>query len=265
MDTDGESQTRLTDHDRWDRLDGFPSWSPDGRRLVFVSNRDGNSEIYVMDTDGQNQTCLTCYDGWDGWSPSWSPDGSRLSFVSDRDGNSEIYVMDADGESIGDIEDLIRYNARYNAVIYYDAMTLINTLVSSFRDALAIALVSDEVDLPEAGGGTLKIVGNTWTLQDYSPGGPLVLTDAFDWLEINGTLDVAKDQFPTVPVVGTVETIFPSNTVTLDIVVDASGAELSMTGTVTIEDVETVTIEDVDFDIAEILAAAEFGFLLLFE
>ena len=40
---------------------------------------------------------------------------------------------------------LIRYEARYNAVIYYDAMTLINTLVSSFRDALAIALVSDEV------------------------------------------------------------------------------------------------------------------------
>ena len=212
-----------------------------------------------MDADGQNQTRLTQNLARDG-SPSWSPDGSRLAFVSDRDGDFEIYVMDANiGESIGDVEDLIeaRYNARYNAVIYYDAMTLINTLVSSFRDALAIALVSDEVDLPEAGGGTLKIAGNTWTLQDYSPGGPLVLTDTFSWLEINGTLDVAKDQFPTVPVVGTVETIFPSNTATLDIVVDASGAELSMTG--------TVTIEDVDFDIAEILEAAEFGFLLLFE
>ena len=255
MDADGQNQTRLTDNDYWD---GSPSWSPDGSRLAFASDRDGNSEIYVMDADGQNQTRLTQNLARDG-SPSWSPDGSRLAFVSDRDGNgnSEIYVMDANGESIGDIEDLIRYEARYNAVIYYDAMTLINTLVSSFRDALAIALVSDEVDLPEAGGGTLKIAGNTWTLQDYSPGGPLVLTDTFGWLEINGTLDVAKDQFPTVPVVGTVETSSPSSTVTLDIVVDASGAELSITG--------TVTIEDVDFDIAEILAAAEFGFLLLFE
>ena len=258
MDVDGQNQTRLTDSDGWSRS---LSWSPDGRRLVFESN----GEIYVMDADGQNPTRLTPSYAWDG-SPVWSPDGSRLAFVSDRDGDFEIYVMDADVESIGDVEDLksigdvedlIRYNARYNAVIYYDAMTLINTLVSSFRDALAIALVSDEVDLPEAGGGTLKIAGNTWTLQDYSPGGPLVLTDTFSWLEINGTLDVAKDQFPTVPVVGTVETSSPSSTVTLDIVVDASGAELSMTG--------TVTIEDVDFDIAGILAAAEFGFLLLFE
>ena len=246
MDADGQNQTRLTDNDHWD---GSPSWSPDGSRLAFASN----SGLYVMDADGQNQTRLHA----GGWFPSWSPDGSRLAFAS----KGEIYVMDANGESIGDIEDLIedliRYEARYNAVIYYDAMTLINTLVSSFRDALAIALVSDEVDLPEAGGGTLKIAGNTWTLQDYSPGGPLVLTDTFSWLEINGTLDVAKDQFPTVPVVGTVETSSPSSIVTLDIVVDASGAELSMTG--------TVTIEDVDFDIAEILAAAEFGFLLLFE
>ena len=251
--TDGQSQTRLTDSDGFNTS---PSWSPDGSRLAFVSDRDGDFEIYVMDVDGQNQTRLTDSDGFN-TSPSWSPDGSRLAFVSDRDGDFEIYVMGADVESIGDVEDLIRYNARYNAVIYYDAMTLINTLVSSFRDALAIALVSDEVDLPEAGGGTLKIAGNTWTLQDYSPGGSLVLTDTFGWLEINGTLDVAKDQSPTVPVVGTVETSSPSSTVMLDIVVDASGAELSMTG--------TVTIEDVDFDIAEILAAAEFGFLLLFE
>ena len=259
MDANGQNQTRLTDNDYWD---GSPSWFPAGSRLAFASNRDGNVDIYVMDADGQNQTRLTQNLAEDLF-PSWSPAGSRLAFVSDRDGNSEIYVMDANEEkSIGDIEDLIQYyarykTARYKTVIYYDAMTLINTLVASFRDALATAQVSDEVDLPEAGGGTLKIAGNTWTLQDYSPGGPLILTDTFDWLEINGTLDVAKDQFPTVPVVGTIETSSPSSTVTLDIVVDASGAELSMTG--------TVTIEDVDFDIAEILASAEFGFLLLFE
>ena len=92
---DGERQTRLTDHGGSDTP---PSWSPDGSRLVFVSDRDGNSEIYVMDVDGQNQTRLTDSDGWD-VSPSWSPDGSRLAFVSDRDGNSEIYVMDADGQN----------------------------------------------------------------------------------------------------------------------------------------------------------------------
>ena len=90
---DGQNQIRLTDHG-WA---GSPSWSPDGSRLVFVSDRDGNSEIYVMDVDGQNQTRLTDYDGWG--APVWSPDGSRLVFASDRDGNSEIYVMDADGQN----------------------------------------------------------------------------------------------------------------------------------------------------------------------
>ena len=71
---------------------------PAGNRIAFVSNRDGNFEIYVMDADGSNQTRLTNDPGWDTM-PAWSPDGSRLAFGSDRDGNAEIYVMDADGSN----------------------------------------------------------------------------------------------------------------------------------------------------------------------
>jgi Tol biopolymer transport system component len=64
-----------------------------------VSDRDGNTEIYVMDADGSNQTRLTNSPWVDNW-PSWSPDGSKIAFASDRDGgNWEIYVMDADGSS----------------------------------------------------------------------------------------------------------------------------------------------------------------------
>ena len=122
-----------------------------------------------------------------------------------------------------------------------EIVALSGTLVASFRDAFAVALISDEAEVPGTGGGTLTIAGNTWTLQDYSPDGALI---------INGTLDVAKDQFPQVPVVGTVETTGSSeNTIALDIVVDASGAELVTTG--------TITIDGAAFDIAEIVAAAE--------
>ena len=76
-----------------------PAWSPDGRRLAFVSKRDGNSEIYVMNADGSAQENLTRQPASDSH-PSWSRDGRRLVFVSRRDGNSEIYVMNADGSGL---------------------------------------------------------------------------------------------------------------------------------------------------------------------
>jgi Tol biopolymer transport system component len=65
-------------------------------KIAFVSDRDGNQEIYVMNSDGTNQINLTNNSGHDR-NPSWSPDGSKIAFVSRRDGNSEIYVMNADG------------------------------------------------------------------------------------------------------------------------------------------------------------------------
>ena len=65
-------------------------------QIAFVSDRDGNFEIYVMSINGKNQRRLTKSRGGD-WTPSWSPDGKRIVFSSGRDGNREIYVMDADG------------------------------------------------------------------------------------------------------------------------------------------------------------------------
>ena len=69
-------------------------------RIAFTSDRDGNTEIYVMNADGSGQTRLADSDegGWSR-SPAWSPDGKRIAFASDRDGGSEIYVMDSDGSN----------------------------------------------------------------------------------------------------------------------------------------------------------------------
>jgi len=68
-------------------------------KIAFVTNRDGNNEIYIMSADSSGQTRLTDNPA-DDRHPSWSPDGRRIAFSSDRDGNMEIYVMNADGSGV---------------------------------------------------------------------------------------------------------------------------------------------------------------------
>ena len=90
---DGANLTRLTFSPF---TDWFPSWSPDGTKIAFMSSRDENFEIYVMNADGTNPVNLTNHPGSDGH-PSWSPDGTKIAFDSRRGNNGEIYVMNADG------------------------------------------------------------------------------------------------------------------------------------------------------------------------
>jgi TolB protein len=67
--------------------------------IAFTSERDGNSEIYVMNPDGTGPQRLTDDPAYDAW-PTWSPDGSQIAFMSERSGNPDIYVMDADGSNV---------------------------------------------------------------------------------------------------------------------------------------------------------------------
>jgi Tol biopolymer transport system component len=74
-------------------------------KIVFVSNRDGNDEIYSMSYDGSNVTRLTNNTAQDG-SPDWSPDGSKIAFSSNLSGEFEIYVMNADGSGLTQVTTL---------------------------------------------------------------------------------------------------------------------------------------------------------------
>lgn len=79
----------------------YPTWSPDGSRVLYESAVSGNWEIYVMDldgigNDGGNVVQLTDNDSLDRM-PSWSPDGEWIAFVSDRDGDYEVFRMRPDG------------------------------------------------------------------------------------------------------------------------------------------------------------------------
>ena len=74
-----------------------PTFSTDGYKIAFYSNRDGNGEIYIMNVDGSEQVNLTNNPADDWGEPSFSPDGSKIAFVSKRDGLDEIYIMNVDG------------------------------------------------------------------------------------------------------------------------------------------------------------------------
>jgi TolB protein len=94
MDIDGHNQQRLTDHPDNDRL---PTWSPDGRQVAFISDRDGNYNLYIMDGDGQNLRQVTFATLRTGH-VSWSVD-NRLAFNTGTMSGStwEIYTIDVDG------------------------------------------------------------------------------------------------------------------------------------------------------------------------
>lgn len=78
--------------------DGFPAWSPDRRRIAFVSTRgDGTSDLYVMRADGTGVRRVTRGRGHDLY-PAWSPDGTRIVFASTNGSlEQKIHLVRADG------------------------------------------------------------------------------------------------------------------------------------------------------------------------
>ena len=73
--------------------------APVTAKIVFTSNRDGNSEIYIMNTDGSEQVNLTQHNASD-YDPVWSPTGEKILFVSERHGAKDLYLMNADGTNV---------------------------------------------------------------------------------------------------------------------------------------------------------------------
>jgi len=92
------SQLRPVSADTGQQID--PAFSPDGSRIAFVSNRDGNAEVYAMDADGTNVTRLTNDPQLDGH-PVFAPDGQAILFQSQRAGGKlQIFSMNADGTGV---------------------------------------------------------------------------------------------------------------------------------------------------------------------
>jgi Tol biopolymer transport system component len=78
---------------------GFPTYSPDGKRLVFRSGREGSKNLYVMNSDGTGLRQLT-RGKWTDTMCDWSPAGDRIVFASDRDGGFDLWLIRPDGSGL---------------------------------------------------------------------------------------------------------------------------------------------------------------------
>lgn len=90
----GNLPVRLTDSTR---MDDSPQASPDGKRIAFMSARNGNFQIWVCDENGGNLTQLTTYPKGLSGSPRWSPDGSTILFDRHLNGIADVMVVPASG------------------------------------------------------------------------------------------------------------------------------------------------------------------------
>jgi TolB protein len=99
MNADGSGQHRVPNTD----VGEYPSWSPDGKRIVFNSLLTGDHLMYIVDVDGSNVVDLSFVG--EGWQVAWSPDGRSILFASSRDhlgqpGTHDVYVMRPDGSAV---------------------------------------------------------------------------------------------------------------------------------------------------------------------
>jgi serine/threonine protein kinase/roadblock/LC7 domain-containing protein len=92
--TDAAGERWIT---RGNSSDRQPSYSPDGRSVLFSSNRSGNLDLWMSNADGAVKRVTD--DGAEDWDPAFTPDGKKIVWSSGRSGNLEIWVANADGSA----------------------------------------------------------------------------------------------------------------------------------------------------------------------
>jgi Tol biopolymer transport system component len=100
MNADGTDVRRLTTAAAGSRGSDSPTFSADGRRIVFATDFPDGARLFVINRDGTGLRALTHDGHLSPTFPTWSPDGRSIAFTSSQDGRTSIYVMEADGSRV---------------------------------------------------------------------------------------------------------------------------------------------------------------------
>lgn len=143
-----------------------PTPAPTGR-IAFISNRDGNDEVYSMKADGTAQTRITSTPAVE-LEPAWSADGTRLAFASKRTGSYELFSVNADGTGVTQLTK----NGQADWGPSYAGTTLY-----FFRTVSG----ADEIyRMAATGGNEVRLTTNTWfdVLPVLTPNGKKIIFDS---------------------------------------------------------------------------------------
>jgi TolB protein len=96
MNADGTNEQNLSKSAAYD---GWPAWSPDGKKIVFGSNRAMVTQLYIVNVDGSHLArLLNDRETDEDTRPAWSHDGKKIAFTRMRNGTMDIYVVDVSGK-----------------------------------------------------------------------------------------------------------------------------------------------------------------------
>ena len=94
------------------REDTSPEFSPDGRQMVFTSQRTGSEEVWVCNRDGSGLIQITRFGGSPVGTPRWSPDGKWIAFDSRAAGSPDVYVMSAMGADLRKLTNELSFDSK---------------------------------------------------------------------------------------------------------------------------------------------------------
>jgi TolB protein len=147
------------------------------QKLLFVSNQDGDREIYRVDFDGKNLIQLT-NNRSDDYDASWSPSGNKILFTSNRDkGNTEVYLMNADGSEQVNLSQSKGFDGR--ARWSPDGRSIVFNSDRNGQDLLFVYSLEDNTLSPLPVDGVFSTAEAVW-----SPDG--------DWIAFQGYNQFAK-------------------------------------------------------------------------
>ncbi|MGH9388603.1 MAG: TolB family protein, partial [Vicinamibacteria bacterium] len=93
------------------RVDDSPSFSRDGRRIAFSSDRSGSNQIWICDAECGTATQLTDLEHGGAFTPSWSPDGRRIAFAVYQNNLPDIFVVEVETGRVRKLTNGLAYYA----------------------------------------------------------------------------------------------------------------------------------------------------------